>query len=225
MAKSQTIETTPGGAPLLPEVETTCRALYVQLESELPMGQPLVLGVTSPHRGAGRTTIAMGMAAAAAAQIGAHARVLLVDGDLENPRLHELYGVPGSPGLAEMVADGIPLEEATVPVAPAIRLLPAGGGQPNLPRLFRRLEEREFFAELGGSCDALIVDLPPVQTAGLGAMPPLLVPQLCLVVRAGTTRRDEMQHALAAFPTGRITAVLLNEQKQRLPRWLDLILN
>ena len=70
---------------LMPELEATCRPIFVQLQSELPLGSSLVLGVTSPSRGDGRTTMSLGLAAAGAYQISTQGRLLLVDGDVEHP--------------------------------------------------------------------------------------------------------------------------------------------
>ena len=70
---------------LMPDLEATCRPIFVQLQSELPLGSALVLGVTSPSRGDGRSTIALGLAAAGAFQISTQGRLLIVDADVDIP--------------------------------------------------------------------------------------------------------------------------------------------
>lgn len=207
------------------EIEAACRAVYVQIQSELPLGHALVLGLTSGTRAVGRTTMALGLAQAAARQLGPGGRVLLVDADLEHPTLHEHCGVERSPGLSEVLAGELPVADAVVAVQPSIMFLPAGVSASNLPRLYKELEEAQFLARLGLYFDTVIVDLPPVQTVSIGTLPPRLVPRLCVVARAGATRRDDLQHTVAAFPAEHIAAVLLNEQRQRIPRWLDRLLN
>jgi Mrp family chromosome partitioning ATPase len=206
-------------------VESSCRALVVQIQSALPLGRALMLGVTSAERGTGRTTVALGLAMAVARQLGPTANVLLIDADIENPTLHERCGITYTAGLSEVLSGEVALEDAAVPIAPGVRLLAAGTAPLNAPRQMKELEEVQFFETLGEHVDALIVDLPPVQSPGLGTLPPRLIPQFCVVTRAGATRREELQQAIATLPADRLAAVLLNAQRQRIPRWIDNLLN
>jgi len=211
---------------LLPaQVEESCEPVFVHLHSQLPLKHPLVLGITSPNSGEGRTTISLGFALAAAKQIGPNGRILLVDGDLEKPGLHELWQLPGEPGLAEVFAQQVQLEQAVLTVLPGISLLPAGKSLPDMTRQFKELEASGFFATLGTFFDAVIIDLPPVQAPRIGTLPEHLVPQVCLVTRAGRTRLDAAQRAWAAFPAERFAAVIVNEDRRRVPRWVDRLLS
>jgi tyrosine-protein kinase Etk/Wzc len=207
------------------EVVSSCRPLFAQLHSELPLGSPLVLGISSPRRGTGRSTVALGLAAAAAAQLGTGRRVLLIDCDLENPALHTLCGVAPRAGLLEVLRGEVPVADAILPVMPGVSLLPTCEAVPDAVWQLKHMEESQFFVTLSSYFDAVLIDLPPVQTPSLGTLPPLLVPQLCLVARAAVTRRNDVKNALASFPLGQVTAVLLNEQRQRVPRWVDRYLS
>lgn len=210
---------------LLPELEATCRPIFVQLQSELPLGKALVLGVTSPARGDGRTTIALGLAAAGAYQINTQGRILLVDADIENPSLHKRCGLEDGPGLYEVMTGQIPMTQSIIEVMPGVWLLPAGGRPVNATRHLKKMEEFMLFEKLGKHFDAVIIDLPPVQTPGLGVLPPHLVPQVLMLARAGITKRDDLQSAIAAFPPGATSAVVLNEYRERIPRFFRRFLN
>lgn len=210
---------------LMPELEARCRPIFVQLQSELPSGTSLVMGVTSPSRGEGRSTVALALAAAGSYQISTHGRLLLVDADVENPTLHKRCGLPDGPGLYEVMTGHIPMTKAIIEVLPSVWLLPAGGKPINATRHLKKLEEFEFFAKLGRHFDAVIVDLPPVQTPGLGLLPSRIVPQLIMITRAGSTRRDDLQNAMSAFPSDNLAAVLLNEYRERIPWWLRKYMN
>ncbi|HUS15992.1 MAG TPA: hypothetical protein VM536_13380 [Chloroflexia bacterium] len=210
---------------LVPDaVESRCRALFVQMQSTLPLDQVLILGVTSPARAVGRSTVALGLALAGATLLGSASRVLLIDADLENPTLHQRFGVANAPGLTEVLADEVPLDRAAVPIAAGVWLLPAGRQPRNVLRQLKEFEERHFFESLAAAFDALIVDLPPVHSPGLGTLPPRLVPRICMVTLAGVTSGPDLQEAVAALPPDHLAAVLLNGQRQRMPRWLDLVL-
>ena len=55
-------------------------------------------------------------------------RVLVIDADLRRPSIHEAFGIPNSPGLADVIRDGtgnVPLIE----VAPKLAVLTAGRDQ------------------------------------------------------------------------------------------------
>jgi Mrp family chromosome partitioning ATPase len=210
---------------LMPELEATCRPIFVQLQSELPLGNSLVLGVTSPARGDGRTTMSLGLAAAGAYQISTQGRLLLVDGDVEHPTLHLRCGLEDGPGLYEVMTGQIPMTQAIVEVMPNVWLLPAGSRPINATRHLKKLEEFNLFDKLGKHFDAVIVDLPPVQTPGLGVLPSHLVPQLLMIAKAGVTKRDELQSAISTFPPGRVAAVILNEYKERTPRLMRRLMN
>jgi len=210
---------------LMPELEATCRPIFVQLQSELPLGNSLVLGITSTARGDGRTTIALGLAAAGAYQISTQGRLLLVDGDVEHPTLHQRCGLEDGPGLYEVMTGEVPMTRAIVEVMPNVWLLPAGSRPINATRHLKKLEEFDLFEKLGKHFDAVIVDLPPVQTPGLGVLPARLVPQLLMIARAGATKKDDLESAISTFPPGSIAAVILNEYRDRTPRLLRRFTN
>ncbi len=85
-----------------------------------------VLIVTSPTASDGKTLTALNLALTMAQEF--HKRVLVVDADLRKGRLHQLLGLPASPGLCEVLTGEATLEEALVSL-PAFHLtvLPAGG--------------------------------------------------------------------------------------------------
>lgn len=212
-------------ALLLPELEATCRPIFIQMQSEIPIGEALVLGVTSPSRGDGRSTLALGLAAAGAYQINTQGRLLIVDADIENPTLHRRCGLPDGPGLHEVMTGQVPMTKAIMEVMPGVWLLPAGSRPVNATRHMKRLEEFQLFEKLGKHFDAVIVDLPPVQTPGLGVLPPKLIPKVLMITRAGVTKRDELQSAMSAFQPEQLSAVILNEYRERIPRFLRKFMN
>ena len=65
----------------------------------------------------------------------------------------------------------VPMTKAIVEVMPSVWLLPSGGTPVNATRHMKKLEEFQLFEKLGRHFDAVIIDLPPVQTPGLGCPP------------------------------------------------------
>lgn len=77
------------------------RTLEVGLENHLPSGTGRVVVLTSPSPGEGKSVTLANLAAALA---DSGNRVLLVDGDLNRPRVHELMGQdPRRPGWSEVL--------------------------------------------------------------------------------------------------------------------------
>lgn len=210
---------------LMPELQAVCRPIFVQMQSEMSLGTAFALGVTSSSRGDGRSTLALGLAVAAASQIGIQGRVLVVDADIANPTLHIRCGLAQTPGLSEVMTQNVPMTQAIVEITPGVWVLPGGSTPINAARHLKKLEELELFEQLGKHFDAVIVDLPPVLTPELGMLPPRLVPRLVVVARAGITKRDQLLSTLTAFPAGSVSAVLLNEYRERAPRWLKRLLH
>lgn len=123
---------------------------------------PRVVGVVSGTAGEGKTTVAWGLAATAAAE---GARVLLVEADLRMPSLVGSRGVAASPGLGAVLSGRGSVEEAIRPSGLdglAFDVLPAGGAGVSPLTLLRGPHVAAAFAAFRESYDFVVVDLPPV---------------------------------------------------------------
>src|SRR5205823_4588589 len=72
--------------------------------------RPRIIVITSANPGEGKTTVASNLALALA-EIGPSVlmqSVLLIDGDLRRPRLHEIFGVPNRWGLTDLLEGKTP---------------------------------------------------------------------------------------------------------------------
>jgi Mrp family chromosome partitioning ATPase len=101
--------------------------LVAALGLDRPATAPRSLAVVSPLPGEGRTSVALGVAAAAAAA-GAEGRVLLVEADLRRPALAELLEIEPGPGLSDFLVGQAPPRDVirSIKVAgPAAALEPA----------------------------------------------------------------------------------------------------
>lgn len=64
----------------------------------------LVVGVTSPNRGEGKTLVASNLAVSLA--MGYRKKTVVIDLNVQQPRLHEVFGLALSPGLTEALENG-----------------------------------------------------------------------------------------------------------------------
>jgi capsular exopolysaccharide synthesis family protein len=76
------------------------QTLQASIRFELPAGETQILLVTSAVEGEGKTTVTSNLARALAR---AGRRTLVIGADLRRPRLHEVFGIDVSPGLAEIL--------------------------------------------------------------------------------------------------------------------------
>lgn len=118
--------------------------------------------------------------------------VLLVDGDLRNPSLHERVGVSASPGLADALVPPYTLAKPSdVPDHRNLRLLPAGSptGDPSslfTGKTFERLLER--LRNLG----LMVVDTPPLSLFADAAAVAQNCDSTIVVVDVRRGRRQEL---------------------------------
>ncbi|MCW5978486.1 MAG: polysaccharide biosynthesis tyrosine autokinase [Bryobacteraceae bacterium] len=154
--------------------------------------RPRVLVLTSANPSEGKTTVAANLAEALAE---VNQKVLLIDGDLRKPRLHEIFEVPKEHGLSDLLKDRAPLPESLngsirQTKVPNLFLLTSGeasAGATNLlysERMSRLLElfEKEF--------DMVLIDTPPMLQIPDARILGRLSDAVILVVRAGRTTRD-----------------------------------
>lgn len=205
-----------GKDPLEPEIY---RQIYTGLE--LPERATLaVIGVTSAIRGEGRSTIALGLAATLAQDLGV--RVTLVEADLEHPCLADALQVGPTPGLSAVLREERELHEVICSLPArfgALSLIPAGKATKNATPLLRRLTTRDPFRGPRGLTGLVILDLPPLVSTSFGAPAAGLADATILVVRAGVTPHQLVSEAIARLAGHPPQGVVLNAFRTAIPRW------
>ena len=141
--------------------------------------------------------------------------VLLVDGDLRRPRLHEIFGLSNSAGLSSWFADGgeAPIQTTTVE---RLQLLSAGPVAGNPVALLSQKRLESALTDLQAKADYVLCDAPPVLAVTDAALWAGKVDAVLLLVNAGSTKRDNAVRARAILEKvhARILgAVLLNVEK------------
>ncbi len=118
--------------------------------------QVRTVAVVSVEPGAGKSFASIHLARSMA---GISILTVLVDGDIRRPVLHERLGLPGAPGLSN-VLNGYDLAEAVreVPDEPMLKLLPAGAPAPDPAGLFALRPLRKFLR--GIQAEMVVVDTP-----------------------------------------------------------------
>jgi capsular exopolysaccharide synthesis family protein len=123
--------------------------------------------------------------------------VILVDADIRRPNQHSFFGVPISPGLTEVLDDGVCLEDViqSTPVK-NLKLIASGAVSANPAELLGSPKMQELIDGLHRHPDFVIFDSPPMLSAGDAAILAGQVDGVVLVVAAGYTRREAARLAL-----------------------------
>jgi tyrosine-protein kinase Etk/Wzc len=148
------------------------------------------LMVCSPSRGMGKSFIAINLATVLAS---AKKRVLIVDADLRNGRLHEAFGLSKEPGLSDLASGHAVTEEAIVRTEIAgMDFLPSGRIVANPSELLMEQRIEDAFAKLRECYDHVIIDSPPVLGVSDAAMIGRFASAAILVLKDGTHMLQEI---------------------------------
>jgi capsular exopolysaccharide synthesis family protein len=168
-----------------------------------------VILVTSPGRGEGKSLTAANLALTMAQDF--QTRICLVDADLRHSRLHSLFGVADTSGLADVLAGREALADALIGFEDQqITLLPAGKTPTRPAELLGSTAMRRIIETLRTQFDRVIIDAPAVgPLADVGILAPL-VDGVVLVVQAGVTTKPAIQEAVATIGGDKFLGVVLN---------------
>jgi Mrp family chromosome partitioning ATPase len=150
------------------------------------------VAVTSTSRKEGRTTVAMGLAAAAAAE---HRRTaILLDLDV---KARTTSTAPGEsrPGLFEVLDGVASLEDCVETIDEGVQILRVAPPSDPADLLTRMDELGDLLVKLQGATDFVVADLPPLDSGIAGAHLADLFESVILVVRAGGRSISEIDRA------------------------------
>jgi receptor protein-tyrosine kinase len=174
-----------------------------------------VFVVTSPHPTEGKTTVVSNLGIALA-EIGS--RVLLIDGDLRRPRLHQVFDQANSWGLSDVLReqnaiDALPLDVLTKKTAvPRLYVLPSGAYTDNIFGLLHSGRLSTLLPRFREAFDYVLVDAPPCLEFADARVMAQYAEQLVLVVRANYTDRRAALAAVQRLRLDglRVMGVILN---------------
>lgn len=152
---------------------------------------PSKFTITSPEPGDGKTLILSNLAISFAKS---GMRVLLVDGDLRRPRLRELFDLPRTLGLSQLLQDvdfkETDLENAIHRTAIAnLEVLPSGPNPPNPTELLTGEKFGRMLAWAEKRYDRILCDAPPILAVSDCALIGRRLDGAFLVIRADKNDR------------------------------------
>jgi capsular exopolysaccharide synthesis family protein len=153
-----------------------------------------VIAVTSANPGEGKTTSCINLAITFA-QTGA--RVLLIDGDLRKPRIHQYLGVVKSEGLSTVLSKQKKFDEVVYKsIRESLDVVASGSIPPNPAELLSSDAMGALIDKLKTQYDYIFFDTPPVTVVTDAAALSKYVDGLVLIVREGYTNHESIEHAI-----------------------------
>ncbi|RUT07191.1 succinoglycan transporter ExoP [Dulcicalothrix desertica PCC 7102] len=164
------------------------------------------LVVSSSIAGEGKSTVAFHLAQIATSM---GLRVLLVDADLRNSKIHSLCDIDNEQGLTDLISTKMPIKEAIqkLPYGGQLSVISSGSQVSDPANLLSSTAMKCLMAELHKSFDLVIYDTP--QMEGL-ADTSLLTPHVdgvLLVTRIHKTERPSLMKTLDNLRIGRVNVL------------------
>jgi capsular exopolysaccharide synthesis family protein len=178
-----------------------------------------VIMVTSALSEEGKSTTAANLAVALAR---GGRNVVLVDGDLRSPRLHDLFRIPERPGLTDIELGEASLDEAlrSINFAEAsergirggtLEVLPAGHALHDPDELGAEAAVSRIAKELRSRAEVVLIDSAPLLRVGDAVALSAHVDGLVIVMRLQKLRSstlDELERVLAVTPATKLGVVV-----------------
>ena len=173
---------------------------HLLLAPELAMGRTLL--VTSAEPAEGKTVSAANIALLLARL---NQRVILIDADLRNPQLHEVFGEEQQPGLADVLMAKTTNGVFRKTKVPGLWLMPAGSASGNPSDLLGSVGFSELIQDIRNRFDWVVLDSSPVLAVTDPCLIARVVSGVLLVVDCRHTTRE-----VAAAAVERLDSVQAN---------------
>ena len=179
--------------------------------AQLPSGN--IIMITSAVPGEGKTFMSLNLALSM--RLEEDVTVLLVDGDVVNPRFTQILGLESRPGLLDLAKDpALSAESVIVPTdLPGLSFLPAGHQEANATELVASARMHQVVSKLGSDNPARLVlfDSAPLLVTTESQALAHFAGQVVVVVHADQTPQHVVYDALETLPEDKPAFLVLNQ--------------
>jgi non-specific protein-tyrosine kinase len=175
----------------------------------------------SSDRREGASTMVAGLAVAGQSVSGA-AKVALVDFNLRQPVLHEIFGLRPGPGVVEAVLQNLAPAAVAQPVSPGLDVLVAGSEGGRILDILRSGALGSFVKALEASYEYVLIDAPSANHYPDALVLGGLVKDVVLTAHTEQTPREAVAQARKRLESagGRVVGVILNLRSYPIPKFL-----
>ena len=186
------------------------RSIRTTLMYAAPVGKAKAIVFTSPGPGEGKTTTVSNLGVAIA-QSGV--KTILVDADLRKGRLHDVFGLPRSPGLSELLTGQASFEEVVRETkVPGLWLVTCGMIPPYPAELVGSPQMQNFLQQASGKFDRILLDTPPVLAVTDAVVMAAMTKVVVVIAQSGKTPRQALHRLFGICDDVRakVLGVILN---------------
>jgi capsular exopolysaccharide synthesis family protein len=173
------------------------------------------LAVTSPNKGAGKSTIAMNLAISFSMEVDYTA--LLVDADLRDPDVRHMLELEPGPGLVDYLMGRAPIEDLLIhPSIGNLVLLPGGAPVAQTSELMRSPMMADMIREMRARYrDRLIVfDVPPALAGADTLALSSYMDATILLVEERKTRVEDIERSCELLRDSNLIGIVLNKSRE-----------
>ncbi len=155
---------------------------------------PHVILVTSSGPQEGKTSTSVNLAVVMAQAGG---RILLMDGDMRKPRIHQVFKLSRDRGLSNVLVGECNIKDAVFGSGvPNLDVIPCGPIPPNPSEILGSKRMGKLLEVLRSSYKHIIIDSPPITAVTDAVVMSKMADGCVLVVRSGDTPREIVQNGV-----------------------------
>jgi capsular exopolysaccharide synthesis family protein len=169
------------------EIREAFRDLRMKIDYAFGAARPLLISITSPSEGEGKTFVSANLATAFA-DLGR--KTVLVDGDTRRGDLHHIIGRERKPGLTDFLMNGANHQVIQETDNQKLHFIGFGTRTPSSPELLTSSQMQSLLAGLKRRYEVIIIDSPPMAAGSDAYVLGAHAGSVLTVLRSGTTNRE-----------------------------------
>ncbi|MGZ0876507.1 CpsD/CapB family tyrosine-protein kinase [Priestia megaterium] len=168
--------------------------------------------ITSPEKGEGKSTIAANLAISMAQQ---KERILLIDANLREPAMQDIFNISNNSGLTDILATEEPFEEVVHQTRiENLDILTSGSVLSHFVELLGNQKMKNLLTKLSACYDAILIDAPSVLTSPETRVLSTYCEGVVLILKRGKTEIEKIEEAkrVLDIAEARLVGVIVNEK-------------
>ena len=159
------------------------------------------IGVTSAYQSEGKTTTVTNIALSFA-QLDK--RILLIDGDMRKPQVHNVFSLDNQIGLSNILGGFAEIKDAVRKIDDKLNIITSGHIPPNPTELLSSERMKSLLIELSQDYDYIFIDTPPVNVVADTIVLCEILSGVIVVAKEGSSKHNELGETLNKLKLSKI---------------------